>query len=82
MYDRWAEKRLLSSAYKLVVECVVDSADPAHAFKAADVDLSGTEKGDALRLDRVTFPPHVRLSRRVPDDFVAAVIKNNKSRVG
>ena len=58
------------------LECVVDSADPAHMPKALDVDLTGTEKGDALRLDNVIFPPHVRPSHRVPEDFVAAVVKN------
>lgn len=57
------------------LECVVDSADPAHMPKSLDVDLAGTEKGDALRLENIIFPPFVRPSHRVPHDFVAAVIK-------
>ena len=57
------------------LECIVDSADPAHMPKSLDVDLAGTLKGDALRLEHVVFPPYVRPSHRVPEDFVAAVIK-------
>lgn len=57
------------------LECIVDSADPEHMPKSLDVDLAGTLKGDVLRLKHIAFPPFVRPSHRVPEDFVAAVIK-------
>jgi large subunit ribosomal protein L25 len=57
------------------LECIVDSADPAHMPKSLEVDLTGTVKGDALRLQHIVFPPFVRPSHRVPEDFVAAVVK-------
>jgi len=56
------------------IECIVD--DPESIPDYINVDVTGTEKNDVLRLEHVTFPPNVRPSNRVPDNFVAGVVKN------
>jgi ribosomal protein L25 (general stress protein Ctc) len=56
------------------VECICH--DIASMPKFITVDLASAKKGSVLSITHMTFPDKVRPSSRVPQGFVAAVIKN------
>lgn len=56
------------------VECVCDGAVPNYL----NVDLTGKEKNDVIRIGHLVFPPGVRPHKDVKDDFVIAVIQSAK----
>lgn len=56
------------------IECICEDPDKMPAF--IEVDLSGAAKGSVLTLKNMVFPDGVRPSHRVPQGFVAGVIKN------
>ena len=57
------------------IECTCTGKVPAYIM----VDLTGKEKNDVIRVNHLVFPPGVRPSRTVKDDFVVAVIQSAKT---
>jgi large subunit ribosomal protein L25 len=56
------------------VECVCTGDVPNYL----NVDLTGREKNDVIRIGSIVFPPGVRPHKTVTDDFVIAVIQSTK----
>lgn len=57
------------------LECECDEEIPANIT----IDLSNVKKGDVIRLSKIQLPPKVRPSKRVPLDYVFAVIQASRS---
>jgi len=56
------------------IECICDMEIP----KSLVVDLTGTVKGDVLKLNHIVFPPGVKPSKNVPTDFVVGVVRSSR----
>jgi len=56
------------------VECICDMEIP----KSLVVDLTGTVKGDVLKLNHIVFPQGVKPSKNVPTDFVVGVVRSSR----
>jgi hypothetical protein len=58
------------------VECVCQYEVPTTIV----VDLTGVEKTDVIRLSNQVLPRGVRPSKKVPSDYILAVIQSAKTK--
>ena len=56
------------------VECTCTGDVPGYIV----YDLTGTEKNDVIRVSHLVFPPGCRPDKKIPQDFVIAVIQAAK----